>query len=132
MEFIAKLKAEIKAEVLAELRAELAAAMKAELVNELRNELIPKAAPKPAHKAPKAPKAPAKPDSDTVTFFKPSDWNTLESDDINYERFEAWFEANSGEYNHMRHAFNSLIKHEKYIKISNDGTVRTHLQTWRP
>lgn len=132
MEFIAKLKAEIKAEVLAELRAELAAAMKADLKAELRNELLPKAAPSKAAPSKAAPAKAAKEGSDCVTFSKASDWDRLEADEASYEWFEAWFEENSGEYNHLRHAFNSLIKHENYIKISSDGTVRTHLQTWRP
>lgn len=122
MEFIAKLKAEIKAEVLAELRAELVA--------ELRDEIVPKAEPAAPAK-PKAAKA-LKFEDEPVTFSKAADWSKLEADDVSYEVFEAWYEANSdGQYNHMRHAFNSLIKNERYIKISNDGTLRTYLQTWR-
>ena len=127
MEFIAKLKSEIKRELRSELRSELLAELKAELRKpELRK-------PEPmVPEPPCAKKKAAKFEDSAATFSKPSDWDILEDDDASYEKFEAWYEVYGDQYNHMRHAFNSLIKNERYIKIHPDGTVRTYLQTWRP
>ena len=40
--------------------------------------------------------------------------------------FEKWYESNKSKYNALKHAFNSLIKHEGYIEISSDGFIRTN------
>lgn len=40
--------------------------------------------------------------------------------------FEKWYESNKSKYNALKHAFNSLIKHEGYIEISSDGLIRTN------
>ena len=40
--------------------------------------------------------------------------------------FEKWYESNKSKYNALKHAFNSLIKHEGFIEISSDGFILTN------
>ena len=42
--------------------------------------------------------------------------------------FKKWYEPNKSKYNALKHAFNSLIKHEGFIEISSDGIILSALR----
>lgn len=110
--------AKIKAEILAEMSDEIKAEIKAELKEEIKKKLMEGLAQAPVDKPM------------DITYYHPDDFDALEKDPIVNIIFEDWYAQHHTEFNykHPRHAFNSLIKYEGYIRIS-DGPSGKKLET---
>lgn len=68
-------------------------------------------------------------DPKPITKFKytnSSNYTAFVNNPEMLEIFDQWYESNKTKYNALKHAFNSLIKHEEFIEISSDGIIRTN------
>jgi hypothetical protein len=68
-------------------------------------------------------------DPKPITKFKythSSNYTALVNNPEMLEIFEQWYIPNEKKYNALKHAFNSLIKHESFIEISSDGNICTN------
>ena len=121
MDFIAQ----FKAALLEECKVQLIAELKPALLAEIRAELS-----KTEKKTPLVEKTEEK-----VIFVAKSakDWSKVEENDIACEIFDEWFVEYGDQYNHIRHAFNSLIKYQGKIEFvikGHDKILRTDKDVW--
>ena len=58
-------------------------------------------------------------------------WDDLDTNEIALRIFQKWYENINvnGRYRHIKHAFNSLCKHEKYIRIEQRAAKDTYIVT---
>jgi enoyl-[acyl-carrier-protein] reductase (NADH) len=61
------------------------------------------------------PKAPKMIKKETYEYTNHKQWDTLTSQTLKV--LEAWYESNNSQYNHIKHAFNSMCKHYEKIDI---------------
>ena len=112
--FVAKLKSELRIQIISELRSALDGLL---------------ASPDPAVVV-VAPNKVAVADV-IVTYSKSSDFSKFEKNDKALKCFTIWFNSHNFHYNHLKHAFNSLVKHEKFININlTNETITTDKNTW--
>jgi hypothetical protein len=101
MEFVAQFKAAIKDEILAELMKEY--------------DIRPKVVAEPV-----APAAVV----NTYYYTKSTEWDAFTKETEAYNIFEKWYVVQQPrKYNAIRHAFNSIIKHQGFIQIRSDGSI---------
>ncbi len=140
MDFVARFKAalldECKAELKDDIKAALIAEIKAELISEIKTDIKAEImAEMNAKVEPEMIQIEFEPAPLEIFEFQNSkEWAAMEKNLTALAVFQKYYENHSKKYKHIRHCFNALCKHEKFIRIEHSNSndvVKTCKNEWK-